>query len=78
MVRGLVASSYGSVYGWISDNGRQLYVADGVSLRDYRYDLDGTPTGRALPVNDAERRAGQAAIKDALADLARFYKLDLD
>jgi hypothetical protein len=74
----LVASSYGSVYGWISDNGRQLYVADGVSLRDYRYDLDGTPTGRALPISDAERRAGQAAIKGALADLARFYKLDPD
>jgi hypothetical protein len=72
----LVASSYGSVYGWVSDNARELYVADGVSLRDYRYTLDGTPTGRALGISDAERRAGQAAIKDALAALARFYRLE--
>ena len=73
----LVASSYGSVYGWVSDDGRQLYVSDGVSLRDYRYELDGSPAGRALAVGAADRRAGQAAIKDALSALARFYKLEL-
>jgi hypothetical protein len=74
----LVASSYGSVYGWVSRGGRELYVSDGVSLRDYRYDLDGSPTGRALAVDDADRQAGQAAIREALTELARFYKLDLD
>jgi hypothetical protein len=74
----LVASSYGSVYGWISDGGRELYVADGVSLRDYRYEFDGSPTGRALPISAAERRAGQAAITDALAALAAFYKLPIE
>lgn len=74
----LVASSYGSVYGWVSDDGRQLYVSDGVSLRDYRYELDGSPAGRALGVSPADRRAGQTAIKDALSALARFYKLELE
>jgi arylsulfatase A-like enzyme len=74
----LVASSYGSVYGWITDHGNELYVADGVSLRDYRYHLDGTQTGRALPIGTGERRAGQAAITNALTELARFYKLNLD
>jgi hypothetical protein len=74
----LVASSYGSVYGWITDDGRELYVSDGVSLRDYRYQLDGSPTGRALAVDGEERRAGQEAIKEALAGLARFYRLELD
>jgi hypothetical protein len=73
-----VASSYGSVYGWVSDDGRQLYVSDGVSLRDYRYELDGSPAGRALGVSPADRRAGQTAIKDALSALARFYKLELE
>lgn len=74
----LVASSYGSVYGWVNDGGRRLYVSDGVSLRDYLYELDGSPTGRALPMDDVARGAGQAAIRDALTELARFYKLDLD
>jgi hypothetical protein len=72
----LVASSYGSVYGWVSDNARELYVADGVSLRDNRYALDGTPTGRALSITDGERRAGQATITDALKNLARFYHIE--
>jgi hypothetical protein len=74
----LVASSYGSVYGWVSDNGRRLYVSDGVSLRDYLYELDGSPTGRALPLGADDRRAGQEAVKRALTELARFYRLELD
>jgi hypothetical protein len=73
----LVASSYGSVYGWISDAGRQLYVADGVSLRDHRYEIDGTPAGRVLAVSAADRFRGQTAIRDALDALARFYRLDI-
>ncbi len=72
----LVASSYGSVYGWLSDDARQLYVSDGVSLRDYRFELDGSPTGRARPVTADDRRAGQLAVREAISDIARFYKLD--
>ena len=72
----LVASSYGSVYGWLSDDARQLYVSDGVSLRDYRYELDGTPTGRARPVTPEERVAGQLAVREAISAISRFYKLD--
>jgi len=72
----LVASSYGSVYGWLSDDARQLYVSDGVSLRDYRYELDGTPTGRALSVTPEDRLAGQTAVREAISAIARFYKLD--
>jgi arylsulfatase A-like enzyme len=72
----LVASSYGSVYGWLGEDARRLYVSDGVSLRDYRYELDGSPTGRALPVGPDDRRRGQAAVREALADIARFYKIE--
>ena len=72
----LVASSYGSVYGWLSDDARQLYVSDGVSLRDYRYELDGTPTGRARPVTPEARVAGQLAVREAISAISRFYKLD--
>lgn len=70
----LVASSYGSVYGWVSDEGRQLYVSDGVGLRDYRYELDGTATGRALTVTPDDRRAGQKAIRDGIEEVASFYR----
>ena len=35
-------------------------------------------TGRALAVGTADRRAGQSAVKDALTELARFYRLELD
>ena len=66
----LVASSYGSVYGWLSDDARQLYVSDGVSLRDYRYALDGTPTGRALPVTPEDRVAGQLAVREAISAIS--------
>ena len=57
---GLVASSYGSVYGWLDDDGRRLYIADGVALRDYEYRLDGSPTGLSMPVSAAGRAGGAA------------------
>lgn len=69
----LVASSYGSVYGWISDQGRRLYVADGVDFRDYLFDLDGSPAGRPQPVGPDDRRAGQQAIRAAVEAIAAFY-----
>ncbi len=70
----LVASSYGSVYGWISGDGRSLYVADGVDFRDYLFALDGTPTGQAKTVSGSDRQEGQQAIRDAVDGIARFYQ----
>ena len=35
-------------------------------------------SGRALTVGTADRRVGQSALKDALTELARFYRLELD
>ena len=70
----LVASSYGSVYGWISGEGRTLYVADGVDFRDYLFTLDGTPTGQAHAVGAGDRQRGQQAIHDAVDGIARYYK----
>jgi len=71
---GLVASSYGSVYGWIDDTGQDLYIADGVGLRDYAYRLDGTPTGASVPVTPAIRAAGQRAIRQGIGAIAEVYK----
>jgi hypothetical protein len=72
----LVASSYGSVYGWLAADGRRLYVADGVDFRDYVFALDGSAPGRSEPVTADERHAGQQAIRDAVDGLARFYGYD--
>ncbi|HUU32498.1 MAG TPA: sulfatase-like hydrolase/transferase, partial [Vicinamibacterales bacterium] len=70
----LVASSYGSVYGWITGEGRSLYVADGVDFRDYLFTLDGTPTGQPKAVGTTDRQAGQRAIREAVDGIARFYQ----
>lgn len=69
----LLASSYGSVYGWLTGEGRRLYVADGVDFRDYLFTIDGTPTGQARAVASGDRQEGQQAIKAAVEDIARFY-----
>jgi hypothetical protein len=71
---GLVASSYGSVYGWIDDDGRDLYIADGVGLRDYHYRLDGSPTGVAETVSAEARAAGQRAIRAGIEAIAGVYR----
>ena len=43
------------------------------------YELDGSPTGRALAVNADDRRAGQAAVQATPSSAsAAFYKLELD
>lgn len=53
----LVASSYRSVYGALLDGARRLYVIDGIALREYSYDVDGTG-GRAAAVTAADRMRG--------------------
>jgi hypothetical protein len=69
----VVASSYGSVYGALLDDARRLYIVDGVSLREYAYELDGSGAGRAMTVRTADRDAGQRAIRETVSGLARFY-----
>ena len=71
---GLLASSYGSVYAWLDAEGREMYIADGVALRDYVYTLDGTPAGVAHTVSAEARAHGQRAIRAAVGDIASFYK----
>ena len=64
----------GSVYGWIGEGARDLYIADGVALRDYAYRLDGSPTGDATPVTPAVRTAGQRAIREGIGAIAEVYR----
>jgi Sulfatase len=71
---GLVASSYGSVYGWIDEAGSTMYIADGVALRDYVYELNGSAAGVSQPVTAAARAEGQRRIRDGVQLIADFYR----
>ena len=70
----VVASSYGSVYGALLDDARRLYIFDGVDLREYAYDLDGTGAGRMTSVTEEDRERGQRAIRETVEDIARLHR----
>ena len=70
----VVASSYGSVYGALLDDARRLYIIDGVSFREYEYEIDGTGAGRVLDVRAADRAAAQRAIRATVGEIATFFK----
>lgn len=68
----LLASSYGPVYAVLRDNGRSLYVADGVNTRDYAYDLSDLKPVR-VGVTATLREESRAFIRERLGDLAALY-----
>ena len=69
----VVASSYGSVYGALLDDGRRLYIIDAVSLREYEYEMDGSAAGRSISIRGADREAGQKAVRAAVDEISRVY-----
>lgn len=71
----LLASSYAPVYGVLSENGRHMYVADGVAFRDYRFDLTG-PRSRALAIPAEVREQEQGRIRAGIAEINRLYRYD--
>lgn len=74
----VVASSYGPVYAVISEAGRSLYIADGVSNREYSFDLTTGSGGASRAVTDEIRNAGVKAIRDMIRDLTRFFRVPID
>ncbi len=70
----LVASSYGSVYGTLLDDARRLYIFDGIAMREYAYELDGTATGRSTSISGQDRKRGQRAIRETIEAIARFNR----
>jgi hypothetical protein len=69
----LLASSYGSVYGALSDDARRLYILDAIALHEYAYELDGSAAGRQVSVTDEDRARGQQAIRTTVEAIAQFY-----
>ena len=69
----LVASSYGPVYGLISDRGRSLYILDGVNYRDYLYDLTTESNTTSTEVSTDKRRSARDTIRRMLGELNDWY-----
>lgn len=70
---GLVASSYGAVYGVLRNNGTSLYIADGVNVLDYAYDLTALKPLR-MGVTPAARAENRAFIRERVGALASMYR----
>ena len=69
----LVASSYGPVYGLISDRGRSLYILDAVNYRDYLYDLTTESHTISLEIGTDQRRTARATIRRMIEELNDWY-----
>ena len=71
----LVVSSYAPVYGLLTQNGRALYIADGVSYRDYAYQLNPDGGSAEATVTDEQRANMQEQIRDNVTAINHFYGL---
>jgi hypothetical protein len=65
----LPAASYGALYGMLSGDGRDLYVANALNYRRYRFDLGAARAG-AQPVSDS--REQDERIRSAILAINRF------
>ncbi|HEU4413299.1 MAG TPA: sulfatase-like hydrolase/transferase [Candidatus Angelobacter sp.] len=69
----LLASSYGAVYGILSDKGSRLYIADGVNYTDYLYDLSASALGVRSQVPGSVKRESETLIRRYVQDVDAFY-----
>lgn len=69
----VLAASYGAVYAVIRENGRRLYVADGVRDSDRLYVRDEHGRWDEQPVGADERAIQQFAIRQHIDQVSRVY-----
>ena len=69
-------SSYGSTYGLLRRNGRQMYMADIANWQDYAFRL-GAVGYEQVPLNDAHRRVSQAALTAQVGLVESLYRRPL-
>ena len=69
----LVASSYGAVYGVVSDDGGALYIADAINEREYAYRMDTSLLGTRVGIGDAERARDRQLMRTQIGQLASEY-----
>lgn len=72
--RALVASSYGPVYGLLTDSARRLYIADAINYQTYLFDLRADPRGRRNLSDAAAQAEFNPALIDAVQEVNAFYE----
>ena len=70
----VLVSSYAPVYGLLSHNGRDLYIADGVNFRDYAYVLNDDGSSLEISEDNGQRSTARDKIRDTVTRLSAFYK----
>ncbi len=69
----LVVSSYGPVYGLVSDNGGRLFIADGVNFAEDGFTIGPDWKAERRALSPDERAAGERTIVDQLRRLEAAY-----
>jgi len=69
----LVASSYGPVYGLLTDGGKRLFVADAVDHSTRCFDVDPPPLGRQIPCAARAEAADGLWLRTVVGELARRF-----
>lgn len=72
----LLASSYGPVFGLISEEGKELYLADGVQFQESLYHI--STRAEKINLNEAVREKYREILRDRINELARFYNYEAD
>lgn len=72
----LIASSYGAVYGLLRNNGRYLYISDGVNYTDYFYDLINDSRGARNLVTPALKIENEQLIRERVRAINEFYRFN--
>jgi len=68
----LIASSYAPVYGMLSHEGKQLFIADAVNFKNYLFAMRGE-AAEARTVSESFKHEQETLIKQALSSIGRFY-----
>lgn len=74
----VVASSYGPVYGLLSDDATSLYIADATAYRDYSYDLTTGIAGTSRTVTAEKRSRGARRIRETIDQVAELYRIPVE
>jgi hypothetical protein len=69
----LIASSYGAVWGILTDDGKGLYISDGVNFTDHCFDLGSDPAGTRIEVTPDLKRRYDRLIVAEIQHLNAFY-----
>ncbi len=69
----LIASSYGAVWGIITDDGKALYISDGVNFTDHCFDLGSDPKGSRNLVTPELKQRYDRLILQEIDHLNAFY-----